>query len=404
MAHSPDYDFIGFKFGDTHFKNINVLHVSDGSRYSDNLAPTMQDKTVQVPGGHGTYYFGSYYTQRTFSVQIAYDSLTETDIRTLRQMTNWGIQKLVFDEQPYKTYMAKMNGTPQLKYICFDKGENDRVYKGEGTLQFTCFYPFAICEKKWLKDYYTYNDTPYEGQLREWNYRGEGYFRSLDHMSAIGTSSDQTQHWIYEVVDEGNSIFIINDNFSRFPSHTNYQTVDVNNFPDLTRYEIVSGVSNPIATQNLMTPVKSVRTDNVNEWKDAAQLTPTQGIYDSITGSPTKMFRAYNPGDLPTDFQVYYPKDNVTSDFTVSCANVGTLNISGITTAKSPDTYICVNSKNHLIEGCIKEGQTFVPTGNLYNEYISSGDFFKIPVTGTTHTEVVVTAEAETVTYNYLYL
>lgn len=142
MAHSSDYDFIGFTFGETHFYKIHVLHVSDGSRYNDNLAPTMQDKTVQVPGGHGTYYFGSYYTQRTFSVQVAYDKLTEEDIRTLRQMTNWGVQKLIFDEQPYKTYMAKLSGTPQLKYICFDEN-GSRIYKGEGTINFVSYYPYA---------------------------------------------------------------------------------------------------------------------------------------------------------------------------------------------------------------------------------------------------------------------
>ena len=35
-----------------------------------------------------------------------------------------------------------MTGTPQLKTICFDK-DDDRVYKGEGTIQFTCYYPYA---------------------------------------------------------------------------------------------------------------------------------------------------------------------------------------------------------------------------------------------------------------------
>jgi hypothetical protein len=37
----------------------------------------MQDKTVQIPGGDGTYYFGSYYTQRQFTIPFAFDGLTE---------------------------------------------------------------------------------------------------------------------------------------------------------------------------------------------------------------------------------------------------------------------------------------------------------------------------------------
>ena len=53
-----------------------------------------------------------------------------------------GIHDLIFDELPYKVYSAKVTGTPQLKTLCFDK-DGARVYKGEGAIQFTCYYPFA---------------------------------------------------------------------------------------------------------------------------------------------------------------------------------------------------------------------------------------------------------------------
>ena len=55
-----DRDFIGFSFDDVHSSDLGVLRVSDGSRYNEYLLPTSQDVTVQVPGGDGTYYFGSY--------------------------------------------------------------------------------------------------------------------------------------------------------------------------------------------------------------------------------------------------------------------------------------------------------------------------------------------------------
>jgi hypothetical protein len=32
---------------------------------------------VQIPGGDGTYYFGSYYTQKQFDIPFAFDALTE---------------------------------------------------------------------------------------------------------------------------------------------------------------------------------------------------------------------------------------------------------------------------------------------------------------------------------------
>jgi hypothetical protein len=42
---------------------------------------------------------------------------------------------LVFDENPYKIYHAKVTGTAQIKYLVFNDGEGkERVYKGEGSI------------------------------------------------------------------------------------------------------------------------------------------------------------------------------------------------------------------------------------------------------------------------------
>ena len=114
------------------------------------MVPTVQDKTVQVPGGDGFYYFGSDYTQRQFSINIAFDELTEKQFRELQQVFGTKeLGKLVFDERPYKYYMVK-SGKPQLKYICFGK-DGERIYKGEGTLSFTAYYPFAKSIFKFLE-------------------------------------------------------------------------------------------------------------------------------------------------------------------------------------------------------------------------------------------------------------
>lgn len=152
-----DNDFIGFTFGDHHSSEFGIVRTSNGSRFDENLLPTIQDKTVQVPGGDGTYYFGSYYTQRQFSIQIAFDSLTEDGLRKLKQwLGDKKIKDLIFDEAPYKAYRAKVTGSATIKHICFsemaynedgtEKGFQ-RAYKGEGTIQFTCYEPFARLRK-----------------------------------------------------------------------------------------------------------------------------------------------------------------------------------------------------------------------------------------------------------------
>ena len=53
------------------------------------------------------------------------------------------IKPLIFDEFPYKKYMVKCAQPPVLKFLCFDEYEF-RIYKGEGTVQFIAYYPFAF--------------------------------------------------------------------------------------------------------------------------------------------------------------------------------------------------------------------------------------------------------------------
>ena len=152
MAIALKGDFIGFSFNEHRSESLGIVRVSDGSRYNEDLVPTTQDKTVQVPGGDGFYYFGSDYTQRQFNINIAFDELTEKQFRELQQVFGTKeLGKLVFDERPYKYYMVKY-GKPQLKYICFGK-EGERIYKGEGTLTFTAYYPFAKSIFKFLNEY-----------------------------------------------------------------------------------------------------------------------------------------------------------------------------------------------------------------------------------------------------------
>lgn len=153
MAIALKGDFIGFSFNGHRSEELGIVRVSDGSRYNEDLVPTTQDKTVQVPGGDGFYYFGSNYTQRQFSINIAFDELTEKQLRELQQVFGTKeLGKLIFDERPYKYYMVK-SGKPQLKYICFGREGEVRTYKGEGTLTFTAYYPFAKSIYKFLNEY-----------------------------------------------------------------------------------------------------------------------------------------------------------------------------------------------------------------------------------------------------------
>ena len=289
-------DFIGFTFNGVHSSDMGIIRTSDGSRFTENLLPTFTDKTVQIPGGDGTYYFGSNYTQRQISISVATDELTETQFRQLKQwLGDKQIHPLVFDEAPYKTYMVKTSSAPTLKFICFDNitknnGEIvvNRVYKGEGSLQFIAYFPFARCTKKYLSEY---------------------------------TDS------------------------------------------------------------------------NKEEWASASGLLTTQGDYDG-TGAEINL---YNPGDVETDFFAYYARTSL-KRLTKIYINSNILNFDFSNNDRVTDTYIRINSKANLIEGC---DENFKPTGTLYNKFITSGDFFKIP-TGESQL-YSINANCVKIEYDYLY-
>lgn len=157
-------DYIGFKFNNVHSSELGIKRVSDGSRFNENLLPTIQDKTVQVPGGDGTYYFGSHYTQRQFNISYAFDALTEEQIARIKTLFgDKRVHELVFDEAPYKAYQVKVTGSASIKYIPFAEGETNRVYKGEGSIQFTAYNPYARSVKKFLNQYDSANKDEWKG-------------------------------------------------------------------------------------------------------------------------------------------------------------------------------------------------------------------------------------------------
>lgn len=166
-------DYTGFTFNKRHSeRDLGLVRVSTSNRYTTNLAPTMTNFTAQNDGADGQYFFGSVNKQLQFNVDFAFDSLTEIGIRELRQLFNGREEgELIFDEYPYKAYRAKVTGTPNLKTICFaekgEDGKNVRIYKGEGNVVFTCYWPYG-CTPDWVwttTDGINFAATPADGRL-----------------------------------------------------------------------------------------------------------------------------------------------------------------------------------------------------------------------------------------------
>lgn len=306
MGNSLSGDFIGFSLGDTHSTSLGIVRVSDGSRYNENLLPTLADKTTQVGGADETYYFGTDYTQKSITIPIAFDGMTDAQFRQLRALcASKKLQKLVYDEAPYKYYMVKSTGNPTIKYVSFDEYDAEGnitglVYKGEGSLTFTAYYPYARCEHKFLDDEY----------------------------------------------------------YAQF--------------------------------------------ETIHQWKAASGLKETKGTLDSWYNTDNMGWKipVYNPGDLEADYKLYFPYNEENKIFDLLNVSVnGTILGFGSTFARldEKDAHICVDSHANLVYGV---DANFNQTGTLYNKFLTSGEFVKIPLGESTIESNIAPSKLD---YEYIY-
>ena len=180
--------FLGFTYNGRHSSELGIVRINTGNRAEMPLSPSFKDSTAEVPGGKGLYYFNTQIQQRQFTINFAYDDLTEEDVRELREWLNPLEQgELIFDEEPYKVYTVKPNTQPKLSYLVFNKEittetfklyepstvkSSGRVYKGEGAIGLTAYYPYAKAPYKTIEDYSVYKDI----EKKEFShYRGYGH-------------------------------------------------------------------------------------------------------------------------------------------------------------------------------------------------------------------------------------
>lgn len=145
-------DFTGFYLDGIHSSTYGILRVSDGDRYKEGLIPEFEDREIELSGGSGSIYVNTQYKKTPFDIEIAFDHLTEQQFRDMRRwLGGEKLHSFRFDERPYKTYWVKLESRPELEYVCFMEeskevvGQEERIYKGEGTLNFVAYDPFGYC-------------------------------------------------------------------------------------------------------------------------------------------------------------------------------------------------------------------------------------------------------------------
>lgn len=379
-------DFLGFYFNGIHSSKLGITRVASGDRYKDALIPSFEDKSVDIPGNDGSYYYGMYYQPRTFSIDFATDEVTESQLIQMRRI--FGTKKmhqLIFDEYPYKTYYAKLSSPPELSFICFDEGEigtKERIYKGEGTLSFTCYHPFAHCTMKTVNDIHQahLNRIGYEeDNLFLANAEGDKYhFNVIENkMKPLFATDDISEAELTQKA--------LSDSDSSVLESEEEEGIRSLHIPETE--EGFSGYARETLSKTYL--IRMIEKE-VKQWAPASKICNTQADYKQYDTFNEGTMKLYNPGDLPAEFKLYLPSNCLGANTIGISITNDTPNLSDadqylklkwntITLKDSEATGVVINTRNHLIEEVKKEGDKFIATGAIRNDVVIEGNFFKIP-------------------------
>jgi hypothetical protein len=263
------------------------------------------------------YFFGSNHKQKVFDIKFAFEELDDIKLREMKRwLSGKEVGDLWFDEEPYKVYSAKVTGQPNIKIIPFDSYDENgekigRVYKGDGSIQFTCYWPYAH-----TPDYVCKEEFSLEASVEE-------YF----------IETVETQYFYVERTDGKTDQ--VNVQFKYGPSSYRGRNITTNTKIDLKATYSLTGVK--ITAGNLKCKIYATDSEdnpenrkliyanknrkvldsyndfaNESDWSIASGLTTTTG---TCTGE--------NPGDLPAPFTLSYDGDiNYKVKFTVGYLSI----------------------------------------------------------------------------------
>lgn len=359
-------DFTGFTFGGVKSSDLGIIRVSGGDRYEEQLSSEIKDRTVEVPGLNGEYYFGSDYGPRTIDIEIAFDSLTEEQFRKLRRTFNTKRNKtLIFDERPYKKYIAKLESPIELSYVCFDEPKKIVGSKRDGV---------RVLART--------TDSSIVGD-------------ATTGAAVVGKTEDFQTTLIREEVTP----YVVD--------HTQTQRI----------YKGEGKISF-ICYFPFAKSAFKVLPEESGDWAISSGIL-TAEEYQEYDVCEDGIIKIYNPGDVETGFRLYIPSSGLSSSQIIliykpnrlSSADTSGLIINPIT-VKDDDVGVLVDTNSQLIIGVssfthdVSGNAIYKTSGNIYNEYIEVGEFFKLqPNTKFDDTVIQVIGDANNIEifYDYLY-
>ena len=385
-------DFIGFTFNGTHSSDLGITRVSGGDRYEEQLYPEIKDSTAEIPGINGMYYFGSNYGAKTIDLEIAFDNITEIQLREIRQIFGTKkVKELIFDERPYKKYLAKIENPIELSYVCFDEpirtvgAEKDGIRIINRTIEpvdtvntsreeLTATVILDTFQTQFPDD--GEYEFIYDGENDIWLYNNEEIDLALCGIEYEGE--------------------LINEDVITVSVITTITAVEREK---ITPYEIDYAHERRIykgeGKISFICPFPFAKSifkklpENSDEWAESSKILTSEeyaafDTYDNVTGE----IKVYNAGDLDAGFKLYLPGSVLGSNTSIIYKKDGDAETASLLlnamTLKGSDIGVMVDTNNSLIVGITEfernqnESIIYKTSTNIYNEYVDSGYFFHL--------------------------
>ena len=404
-AEAQGLDFLAFSFNGKHsWDDFHIYRTSDGDKYNENLTPVLQDKTAEVPGGDGMYYFGTTHKQKDFNISFAFDHLTETELKELKKWLNGKeTGDLWFSEAPYKVWSAKPTGNSSIKYIPFEEldeqGNTIRIYKGEGSVQFTAYWPYAHTPDyvgNVLPSLNAHEKIIFTEQI-ETRYM---YIESSNNVQILFLTKENKNEGFTKTVTAGKSILNFSSPYTFFGIIA-YQNCNIKLWA--TTASTINGFNNDTNKKQLYPIGQIVNINEDGKTLDAYKSFTNNNEWSAASGLSETHNPGDNKGDLPAPFVMKAP-ETIDADTSPELTfKVGELEIkvqAATATKQADGSYrythhksIEWDSKTGIVSAKVNEKRVVIPyTGNSLGA---------IPVDGIASDDIAI--NGGTLNYHYWY-
>ena len=350
--------FLGFSFNGIHSSTLGIVRVSSSNRYEEKLLPEFSGITADKPNNDGQYIWGMNAIKRTINVNFAFVALSAADLRVIYDtFTGKQIAPLIFDESPYKVYSAKCTGQGIIKHVV-SGDSNNLLYSGEGTLTFTCCFPYAMSRFQFIEDYTA-------GNIPEWSEGDNGFYPAL----------------LYYDLSPSCNAYLIGSAFTWAN-------------PELMSSVTATWDSSMNSGITIATTESS--NSNLSEWKDVSSI-PSKGKY-GVYDAQTAVVPLFNAGDVPMPTQWWFLTNDLSSiELELQLSTATYLKLNSLKEVLN-NKYIMIDMLRNIILGYDEQMRS---TGAIFTGLIKEGNYFLLPKG---ETSIKVNVEPYRVDWNYLYL